>query len=570
MLVSSIDIPRMPFWPNNSPFHEGELQLQRKFGVDSNVAQYAPKFIRPYMPDQHREFYTSQPFVVVSARDSRGMMWATMLVNEGNTDFITSPDPFSLLINASLLPGDALHDAFQDGDDLGILGIEFGSKRRNRVNGRVRRHFPRGSIAFQVGQSFGNCPQYIKPRQWWKNVPVVHGRGAVPKSIERSTKLTMKQIEQIKNSDTLFVASGYRGEGDSPAFGNDVSHRGGPKGWIHVVDSRTIALPDFPGNDMYNTLGNIVMDSRFGITVPLLPTGGMIQMSGRATIDYDEESTNQIFAGALRLVIFTIDEVVTVADGSLPLSWGINNKEGSNIRKLRVVHKIIESADVTSFHLKPVEGTDPKLWDFKPGQYLPITLDAGDGKVLTRTYSLSDVPRNSEYRISVKREPFGRASRFLHDEIHEGDVIEAEKPAGEFVLGESSDRDIVLVSAGVGVTPVLSMLHRSAESMTSRSVFWVHGARNRDHHAFHGEVLVLQQAALGRISSHVVYSKPRAEDSGLHDSVGRITPELLDKIVPDLHNADFYMCGPPVFMADLVSGLTECGVEEKYINYEKF
>jgi uncharacterized protein len=569
MFVLSTNIPRMPFWPNNSPFHEGELQLQRKFGVESNVAQFAPKFIRPYMPDQHREFYTAQPFLVVSARDSRGMMWATMLANEGNTDFITSPDPFSLSINATFLPGDALQEAFQDGDDLGILGIEFGSKRRNRVNGRVRRHFPHGSIEFQVGQSFGNCPQYIKPRQWWKKTAAVHQVGAAPMCIQRSTNLTMEQIEQIKNSDTLFVASGYRGEGDSPTFGNDVSHRGGPKGWIHVADSRTVVLPDFPGNDMYNTLGNIVMDSRFGVTVPLFPTGGMIQMSGRATIDYDEERTNQVYPGALRLVIFTIDEVVTVADGSLPLSWGINQEEG-NIRKLRVVHKIKQSVDVTSFHLHPVEGSDSALWAFKPGQYLPIILHTGDGKVLTRTYSLSDIPHKSEYRISVKREPLGQASRFLHDQVQEGDIIDAEKPAGEFVLDETSDRDIVLVSAGVGVTPVLSMLHRSVESMTSRSVFWVHGAKNRDHHAFHGEVLALQQAALGRISSHVVYSKPREEDSGLYDSVGRITSDLLAKIVPDIRSADFYMCGPAVFMADVASGLTHLGVEEKHINYETF
>ncbi len=80
--------------------------------------------------------------------------------------------------------------------------------------------------------------------------------------------LTLKQIEQIKNSDTLFVASDYRGDGDSPTFGNDVAHRGGPKGWIHVADSRTVVLPDFPGNDMYNTLGNIVMDSVLVLLCP--------------------------------------------------------------------------------------------------------------------------------------------------------------------------------------------------------------------------------------------------------------------------------------------------------------
>ena len=133
-------------------------------------------------------------------------------------------------------------------------------------------------------------------------------------------------------------------------------------------------------------------------------------MSGRAN---DEELTNQIYHGTLRLVIFTTDEVVTVADGSLPLSCGIN-QEDDNTRKLREVYKIIQSTDVTSFHL--VRWKAP--WDFKAGQYLPIIPDAGDGKVLTRTYSLSNLPSNSEYRTSAKHERFGQASRFL-DEVQE-------------------------------------------------------------------------------------------------------------------------------------------------------
>ena len=567
MAASIIEIPSMPYWPNNTPFHEGELQLQRKFGVASHVAQFGPKVIRPFMPDQHREFFSAQPFLVVSARDSRGMIWASILANQGDTDFVTSPDPFSLSINASPVPGDALQDSLQDGDDLGILGIEFAAKRRNRVNGRVRRISPRGPIEFEVSQGYGNCPKYIKPRQWWRNTPTVRTERVSP--IQRSTELSSQQIDQIKNGDSIFVASGYRGEGDSPSFGNDVSHRGGPKGWIQVKNSKTVVLPDFVGNDMYNTLGNIVMDNRFGVTVPVFGTGGMIQMSGRATIDHDGERAKKVYPGALRLVVFTIDEVVTVGDGSLPITWNTNDEE-EKIRKVQVVHKIEQSADVTSFHFRPVEGDDPELWDFKPGQYLPLILDIGGAKVLMRTYSLSGGPDKAEYRISVKREPFGQASRFLHDQVQEGDIIDVQKPAGTFFVDESSSRDLVLISAGVGVTPVLSMLHHFAKSLKTRPAFWIHGARTGDRHAFRGEVKGLQEASPGNVSSHVVYSKPLEEDAGLYDSVGRITPDLLAKIVPDLNNSEFYMCGPAAFIADLDSGLQQLGVESKYINYETF
>lgn len=564
-------IPELPYWPNGTPFHEGELKLQRMFGVESAVAQFAPKFIRPFMPDQHREFYTSQPFLAVSARDSRGMMWATILAKGGSTDFITSPDPFTLTIDAMQLPGDALQDALKDGDDIGVLGIEFGAKRRNRVNGRIRRRHisdPSGIlIDFQVDQSFGNCPQYIKPRQWWKTTPSVILEGAPPRPFQRSAALSDLQVDQIKASSTIFVASGYRGEGNSPSYGNDVSHRGGPKGWIHVTDSRTIILPDFPGNDMYNTLGNIVMDNRVGISVPLFETGGMIQMSGRASIDDDLEHINEIYPGALRLVVFAIDEVVTIVDGSLPITWSADDNEEDKVRKVRVVNKIKESDEVTSFYLRPVDGA---LWDFKPGQHLPVILNIGDGKILMRSYSLSYVPSLTEYRISVKRERLGQASRFLHDKVHVGDVIGIQKPAGDFVLDESSDRTIVLLSAGVGVTPVLSMLHQSAKLQTQRRVVWIHGTRNGDHHAFSGEVMGLERATIGRTSSHIVYSRPLEKDADRYDSVGRITPDLVATIIRDLSSADFYICGPAAFTADLEHGLQQFGVEGRRINYETF
>jgi ferredoxin-NADP reductase/predicted pyridoxine 5'-phosphate oxidase superfamily flavin-nucleotide-binding protein len=566
MTVSAFHYPSMPYWPNNTPFHKGELLLQEKFGVRQAVESYAPKVIRPFMPDQHREFYSALPFVVIGARDSRGHMWASLLANGGESDFITSPDPSALSINAKPVPGDALQESLQDGDDLGVLGIEFATKRRNRVNGRIRRQPGEANLfELQVEQSFGNCPQYIRPRQWWRKIDS-HDQEKI--AIRRSNELSDKQMAQIRESDTVFIATGYRGEGESPTFGNDASHRGGPKGWINMQDSKTIILPDFKGNNHYNSLGNIILDNRVGVTVPIFTTGGMIQMTGTATIDYDVERANSLYPGALRLVIFTIDEVVTVPDGSLPLTWKDIVEEQT--RKLQVVHKIRQSKDVTSFHLRPLHGDDPELWDFKPGQHLPITLDIGEDKVLMRSYSLSMGPDKFEYRISVKREPFGKASSYLHDHIQEGHVIQVSKPAGDFVLDQQSDRDVVFISAGVGVTPMLSMLHKFAESLKTRKAFWVQGARDGDHHAFRGEVTGIQECFPNDITSHFVYSQAREQDKGQYHSMGRVNPELVAKLVPDLNKADFYMCGPAAFMADMETGLQKLGVDPKYISYETF
>ncbi|KAL3907248.1 MAG: hypothetical protein SGARI_003629, partial [Bacillariaceae sp.] len=183
--------------------------------------QFAPKFIRPYMPDQHREFYANQPFLVVAARDTRGKMWSTLLFasaakaakdDNDSALFVTSPDPQHLTMESQPLRGDALEGALQTGSDMGILGIELATRRRNRVNGRVTSNNGKG-IAFKVDQSFGNCPQYIKPRNWWiaaENDMTQTACNATQTTFNRANRLTPEQSQHISNAETIFVATGYR------------------------------------------------------------------------------------------------------------------------------------------------------------------------------------------------------------------------------------------------------------------------------------------------------------------------------------------------------------------------
>ncbi len=219
----------------------------------------------------------------------------------------------------------------------------------------------------------------------------------------------------------------------------------------------------------------------------------------------------------------------------------------AGMRDMRVTAIERESANVISIRLVPVEGHAVPA---RPGQYLTVKIGS-----LVRTYSLSDTPNTESYRISVKREPHGAASEYLHTKLRVGDVLEAGAPRGAFVLREG-ERPVVLISAGVGATPVLAMLHALVEAQPTRPVWWLHGARNHAEHSFEREVLDLL-ALLPDAHAIVRYS----------ETDGRLTADALAGVPAD---ADFYLCGPAPFMADLTAALDTLGVAPERISAEAF
>jgi ferredoxin-NADP reductase/predicted pyridoxine 5'-phosphate oxidase superfamily flavin-nucleotide-binding protein len=566
-------------WPAN-PFHAGEVKVQKRLGVESHVNSYAPRVVRPFLPDQHRDFFTSQPFLVVAGRDERDMLWSTLLfASDPNkvSSFVTSPDPTSLLLEALPLVGDALERGFQPGSDLGILAIEFATRRRNRVNGRILRNNDGKSMTFKVDQSFGNCPQYIKPRDWWtSSVPNNEGRGN-DNSVEstcRLDRLTIAQIKEVRTAETIFVATGYRGEGEDPRYGNDASHRGGQAGFIEVDEGGTkLRLPEYSGNNHFNTIGNLLVDSRMGITIPLYGSGGVIQLSGTASVIWDEEDdVISKYPGAQRLIEFNVLEVVDLPPGSLPIRWN----SGNDGLKLQVSHKEEESNDVTSFYLSAVGvgGEDSRLPPYKPGQHLSITLPADRGRNIVRSYSLSSYDsKQTHYRISVKRDPFGLGSKFLHDNMQVGDIVGVEKPSGDFVYNPSSaSGKVVFMSAGIGVTPTLSMLHSFIEnSMPTQKAVWIHSARNGKYHPFQDEIEKLALLAKARLRIIVTYTRPTADDSSGFNFTGRIDRDVLAAAIePGEKDIDVYMCGPNSFVSEMSIELENTGIDNRRIQSESF
>ncbi|MES2667891.1 MAG: 2Fe-2S iron-sulfur cluster-binding protein [Pseudomonadota bacterium] len=245
-------------------------------------------------------------------------------------------------------------------------------------------------------------------------------------------------------------------------------------------------------------------------------------------------------------------------------------------RGLKVVAKIVESSLITSFHLQAADGS--ALPPFRPGQFLVFKIPSGDGKGhVLRNYSLSGSPEDlSHYRISVKREPaagpdlpVGLSSNHLHDHVEVGDVLTADGPRGEFVLDETSARPVVLLSGGVGLTPMVAMLHALAQRSDRRTLF-LHACENGSVHALRDEVnaLIAQRPGL---SAHYCYRAPSPEDraAGRFNSEGFITREVLQDLLC-LDDYDFYLCGPPPFMQAMYQTLRGLGVAKDRIAYEFF
>jgi ferredoxin-NADP reductase/MOSC domain-containing protein YiiM len=237
-------------------------------------------------------------------------------------------------------------------------------------------------------------------------------------------------------------------------------------------------------------------------------------------------------------------------------------------RPLKVTRMDHESRSVVSLVLEPVDGR-PLIIPL-PGQFVVLRLrPRADAPPVLRSYSLSGVPDAARYRIAVKEERHGIASTYLSTQIRTGDVLDVSAPRGAFTL-QRGDRPVVLLSAGVGVTPVLAMLHAVAAQASPRPFWWIYGARNRLDHPFAREVRDLL-VNLPQARIHVRYSRPEATDRlGIEfDAAGRLTVTALDELGAP-READFYLCGPAAFLEDFTAGLGGWGVTRDRVHTEIF
>ncbi|MFI8607773.1 pyridoxamine 5'-phosphate oxidase family protein [Pseudomonas sp. NPDC077649] len=558
-----------------SPWHAGEKRLQEQVGVAERMEVLGQKVIRDHMPDQHRDFYRQLPFMIVGAVDAAGQPWATLI--EGEEGFVGSPDPRQLSFDLAAMALDPLDPATRGlhaGDAIGLLGIELHTRRRNRINGHVRQASAQ-RLEIDVEHSFGNCPQYIQLRQYRR----VHQRG-----IERldASELDARSAEMIGSADTFFVASYV--EHDDGRRSVDVSHRGGRAGFVRVEGKR-LTIPDYAGNLHFNTLGNLSVNPRAGLLFVDFATGDVLQLAGRAEIILDSPLI-QAFEGAERLWTFDVEQVV-LRPAAASLRWDFHEYAPTSLmtgtwaqadarlrereqrnqwQRWRVQSVQQESSDIRSFVLAPEQGAAP---GFAAGQHLPVRIASASGEPLLRTYSLSSAPSDGFLRISVKAQ--GRVSRHLHEQVRVGDVLEVRPPLGSFTLNSDTHRPLVLIGAGVGITPLLSMLREQVALGQGRRIHFFQGARTLADLPFQAELRELVQRADGLLHIHRALSAP-GSDAVLgrdYEQHGRLDlAQIKAALAFDDH--DFYLCGPAAFTQAIYDGLRELSVADARIHAEAF
>jgi ferredoxin-NADP reductase/MOSC domain-containing protein YiiM len=250
---------------------------------------------------------------------------------------------------------------------------------------------------------------------------------------------------------------------------------------------------------------------------------------------------------------------LTAASGPAP-AW-------RGFRPFRVSRKVRESGNVISLALEPTDGQ--RIAAALPGQFVVLRLGPASGPALMRSYSLSGEPDAAYYRVSVKREDHGAAGAYVDDKLQVGDIVQASAARGSFTL-RPGDTPVVLLSAGIGVTPVLAMLHALAGEASTREIWWLYVTRNGREHPFAGETRGLLEA-LTHHHSHICYSSPDPEDRPNvdFDAPGRLDMNVLQQLDPP-RNGDFYICGPSTFMSDLTAGIAALGVTRDRIHTEMF
>lgn len=293
-------------------FHAGERELQVRAGSAERLANVGPRFVRDHMPQQHRDFFAQLPFLLAGMVDETGQPWVGVFC--GPPGFAHSPHERLLRIDAAAAALDPFDALLTENAPIGLLGIEPHTGRRNRLNGRVVQP-EAGRFSVAVGQSFGNCPKYIRGRQ-----PSFDAAAAAPGQPEWGRGLDAQARATIASADTFFIATAHpqARSGRERAHGVDVSHRGGPAGFVRVEGDR-LTVPDFAGNGFFNTFGNLVLEPRCSLLFLDFRRGDMTVVNARGWLSWDEQAARG-FPGALRLLHLQAEGYRRVRQ-ALPLRW---------------------------------------------------------------------------------------------------------------------------------------------------------------------------------------------------------------------------------------------------------
>ncbi len=287
-----------------SKFHSGEIAVQTQAGV-RDIAQRVSRVISTSLPPNVQYFLEIQSMVVIGSLDSNNRVQASVLT--GNPGFIQALDERTIRIDAMTFDGDPLIENLKKRNEIGILAIDLVNRHRLKIKGEAQ--IKNGIIYVTVKRAYAQCPKYIQARE----AGSIPSESLTRQNIQHSENLSNDLQKFIATSDTLFIAT-YHEES-----GIDVSHRGGNPGFIKVLNQNKIVFPDYSGNSMFNTLGNISVNPGASLLFIDFQNGSTIQLTGEANIIWDDYRVEE-FAGAERLVEFEICGVVHTSD-AVPLKW---------------------------------------------------------------------------------------------------------------------------------------------------------------------------------------------------------------------------------------------------------
>lgn len=561
---------------SSSSFHSGELAAQDKAGTRGVAAELAVgKQLSLSFSANHDAFLAAQSFAVVSSVNLQsGHVWVTPLfAREGD---LTAVSESEITIATCSIPHGDMLTTVEANAPLSLLGIDLERRIRHRINGHavITEGEADTRLHLQVNEYSPNCPKYINRR---KIIVDSNNAPSVVKDAKRQehTSLTESDKAFVESMDTLWIGS-Y-----APEAGADCNHRGGRPGFIRVTSPSTIEWPEYRGNGMFYTSGNLELYDRAGVTVVDFESGSMIQMTGHAVVDWNHDGK---YEGATRVIKFNIEALVRTdhvtthrwerldfSPYNPEISGTEQQKDSSGYPMLATLASIVEQSD----NVKTFRFVAQHRVPFLPGQYATFAFsDIPSGaESEIRTWTLSETPNSisgdNTLDITVKRIPGGLVTNWLHDHAEIGLEVKLNGIQGEMTAIDKDPHTgnlavpehLLLLSGGIGITPNLAMVRGvgAFELQDQTHITMIHVER------FESDLLFQSELAR-RARNYPSFSYTNVISS----EQGRLTRDKLQTLVPNANLQHAYVCGPTLFMKDMTEHLVALGVPAANIHTESF
>eukprot|EP00177_Eucheuma_denticulatum_P003639 GFKZ01006596.1.p1 GENE.GFKZ01006596.1~~GFKZ01006596.1.p1 ORF type:complete len:600 (+),score=56.97 GFKZ01006596.1:255-2054(+) len=591
-------------------FHPGELAVQRRAGT-RGVADELSAGISDVLPANGRinPLFNGLRFINVASisgdlQTKNHFIWVSAFFGK---NFIHYPSPEHLHIGLDGIPK---HDVFFENmsnspqNPVGLLALDLPARRRWRTNGTINFLPPQYSsphVEVNIRESFPNCPKYIQIREVTSSTTDLPPLSPNP-AVQKDNRLSDHDKTLIHASDTFFIGTYYKDAGV------DCNHRGGLPGFVRVLSDNELYWPDYRGNGLFQSFGNLHMNDRAGLAFIDFDSGHVLQLSGSARVEWDIDPSLKVESAATRVVRFKVEAVRRSLGPATSYRWGkvafspynpivgteqeASAGEGGEFPVKVTLVKIVQESPV----VKTFRFLAPRRVQFLPGQYATFDfgsmphLGTGDEPIV-RTWTLSEVSNSIKgdltLEVSVKRKRGGLMSNWLHDHATPGVTARLLGIDGDMTpfRRETLAERFLLVSGGIGITPNMAILRGLGARLDPSvsympDVIFLHQERFKEDIPFRNEIRRRASRSNGTTKLITFISGNSTEegsDLGNRDEEdfdkfisGRIGRDDIRKYVPDVESREAYLCGPISFMKDMSRYLISLGVPVDRIVTEEF